>query len=94
MWLVMMIVAWFVGATIYSLASGLIVWLVKKLLSFHISFKGEIALLATLVVFEPFLVSYTIDETFTFDWSHFFSYNLPQFVLAVLILRWINRGEE
>jgi len=94
MWLVITIFAWFVGATIYSLASGLIVWLVKKLLSFHISFKGEIALLATLVIFEPFLVSYTIDETFTFDWSHFINYNLPQFVLAVLMLRWINRGEE
>ena len=94
MWLVMMIVAWFVGATIYSLASGLIVWLVTKLLSFHVSFKGEVALLATLVVFEPFLVSYTVDKTFTFDWSHFINYNFPQFVLAVLMLRWINRGEE
>ena len=94
MWLVMTIVAWFVGATIFSLTSGLIVWLVKKLLSFHVSFKGEIALLATLAVFEIFLVSYTIDKTFTFDWSHFITYNLPQFVLAVLMLRWINRGEE
>jgi hypothetical protein len=90
----MSIVAWFVGAMMYSVANGLIIWLVEKLLSFHVSFKGEIALLATLVVLEPFLVSYTIDKNFTFDWSHFISYNLPQFVLAVLILRWINRGKE
>ena len=92
--MVITIFAWLVGATIYSLASGLIVWLVKKLLSFHISFKGEIALLAALVVFEPFLVSYTIDKSFTWDWLHFIHYNFPMFVLAFLFLWWMKKGEE
>lgn len=94
MWLVMTIVAWLVGATIYSLTSGLIVWLLQKLLSFDIGFRGEAAVLAALVVFEPFLVSYTIDKSFTWDWSHFINYNFPMFVLASLFLWWMKKGEE
>jgi len=96
MWLGILITlgVWLIGAIIYSSVSSLIIWLLGKLIRFEVNFRGEVTVLAALVVLEPFFVSYTIDHAFTWDLLHFINYNLPQFVLAFLFLRWINRGGE
>lgn len=95
MWLdILSFIAWFIGAAIFLAVSGVITWVLRRALRFDIKFKGEILLLTVIALLEPFVWHTGIDRTFSWDWQHVLSSTLPSFVVALLLLWWINKGKE
>jgi hypothetical protein len=96
MWLDMLylFVGWIIGAGIFLAVSFAIVWIVRRALRLNIKFKGEVFLLAMLALIEPFVWHTGIDRTFAWDWQHVLSSTLPSFIVALLLLWWINKGSE
>ena len=87
-------VAWFIGAGILLAVGWAVGWILKKTLSLGFGFKGEALILSSIAVIEPFVWHTGIDRTVDWDWAHVISNTVPSFVVALLLLWWINSGEE
>jgi hypothetical protein len=86
--------AWFIGAGIFLAVSWAVGWILRKTLRLDFGFRGEALILAALAVIEPFVWHTGIDRTFAWDWAHVINNTVPSFVVALLLLWWINSGEE
>ena len=92
--LLLTVAAWFIGAAILLGVGGIIGWVLRKFVHFDIELKGKVLLLAILALIEPFVWHTGIDRTFSWDWQHVVNSTLPSFIFAVLLMWWINKGEE
>ena len=96
MWLdiLLVLISWLIGAGFFLLASWVIQWVMRKILRFEIKFSGGVILLVIISIIEPFVWHTGIDRTLTWDWQHVINSTLPSLVFAILLLWWIDRGDD
>ena len=85
---------WIMAGAILLLFSSAMLWTFKKVTKKTTTFATEAIVLFVITLLEPFVAQSGIDGTFGWNLDRFIYNNLPALAVALVMLWWINKGDD